>query len=278
MNIDDPRYARRRWLDRIMPVVFDSVQSDSHPVTVFLGGQPAAGKTGGQDLAKGLYPDIIPIVGDDCRRYHPQYRGLLKDSPLRMPEVTARLAGIWTGMCVDHADAYGYSIIIEGTWRNPNTVLDEAKRCKELGRSTHAIIVATPPLVSRAGMIDRYCSTLLSGRGARWTPPDAHDRTVEALRSNVPLIADSQLIDRFTVTDRTGAILADSERSDDVVRAWLRRFDAPLTVNEERIILRATELAEQCRTVMASDDYERLASETDMVRRRMFPGIRSARI
>lgn len=107
--------ARRRWEDRIRPVVFAETETEKDPVTVFLGGQPAAGKTGGQSLAKRLHPGIIPIVGDDYRQYHPDYRTLLKERPLDMPAETAELAGAWTGMCVDHADRNGYSIIIEGT-------------------------------------------------------------------------------------------------------------------------------------------------------------------
>ena len=257
LNIDEQE-ARLIWLNDIMPFVFRHAKTQEKPVTVFLGGQPAAGKTSGQDLAKRLHPGIIPIVGDDYRQYHPDYRRLLKEDPLRMPDETAGLAGRWTGMCVDNADEWGYPIIIEGTWRNVATVLDEARRCKALRRATHAIVVATPPLVSRAGIIDRFCSGLLAGNTARWTPLEAHDRTVRALRSNVPLIAGSGLIDRFTVTDRSGGIIADGTPSEVTAKAWMSRFDAPLTSDEQRDVGHAIDLARRCQTLMTPEDYERV--------------------
>lgn len=269
LNIDEQE-ARLIWLNDIMPFVFRHAKTQEKPVTVFLGGQPAAGKTSGQDLAKRLHPGIIPIVGDDYRQYHPDYRRLLKEDPLRMPDETAGLAGRWTGMCVDNADEWGYPIIIEGTWRNVATVLDEARRCKALRRATHAIVVATPPLVSRAGIIDRFCSGLLAGNTARWTPLEAHDRTVRALRSNVPLIAGSGLIDRFTVTDRSGGIIADGTPSEVTAKAWMSRFDAPLTSDEQRDVGHAIDLARRCQTLMTPEDYERVMEIVNKLDAEMF--------
>ena len=259
-------------------MVFGAAKTMPEPVTVFLGGQPAAGKTSGQDLAKRLYPGITPIIGDDYRRFHPDYRRLLAEDPLRMPEATAGLAGVWTGMCVDHADEYGFPITIEGTWRNASTVLDEAERCRRLGRRTHAIIMATPPLVSRAGMVDRYCSSLIAGDAARWTPPDHHDRVVEALHRNVPLIAGSDLIDRFTVTDRSGLILADSRHGDDVAEAWRRRFEAVPTLGEQQQIDHAIGLARQCGTLMDPDDYAGLERAAEELEASLFDRISRARM
>ena len=269
LNIDEQE-ARLIWLNDIMPFVFRHAKTQEKPVTVFLGGQSAAGKTSGQDLAKRLHPGIIPIVGDDYRQYHPDYRRLLKEDPLRMPDETAGLAGRWTGMCVDNADEWGYPIIIEGTWRNVATVLDEARRCKALRRATHAIVVATPPLVSRAGIIDRFCSGLLAGNTARWTPLEAHDRTVRALRSNVPLIAGSGLIDRFTVTDRSGGIIADGTPSEVTAKAWMSRFDAPLTSDEQRDVGHAIDLARRCQTLMTPEDYERVMEIVNKLDAEMF--------
>lgn len=128
----DETDARLTWVNDIMPFVFRRAKAQLHPTTVFIGGQPAAGKTSGQELARNLHQDITPIVGDDYRQYHPDYKRLLEENPLHMPEVTAELAGVWTGMCVKHADEYGYPIIIEGTWRNPATVLDEAGRSRTM--------------------------------------------------------------------------------------------------------------------------------------------------
>lgn len=205
-----------------------------HPVTVFLGGQPAAGKTSGQQIAMRMHPGLVPIVGDDYRQFHPDYDRLLETDPTTMPKATAHAAGAWTGMCVDYANSNGYSTLIEGTWRNTGTVLDESEKAKRLGRGTHAILVATPPALSRIGMLSRFYGALDSGQVARWTPPEAHDETVNRLKRNVRAIAEDDSIDRFTVTNRKGVVLADTtgDSKADCYDVWLRNFERPLDDDE----------------------------------------------
>ncbi|PWG62671.1 zeta toxin family protein [Bifidobacterium callitrichidarum] len=222
-------YLKQRWFQRIKPVVFHGQPKSNNPATVFLGGQPAAGKTSGQEIATRLHPGLIPIVGDDYRQFYPDYLELL-NHPKEMPIRTAHAAGLWTGMCVRYADDNNYSTLIEGTWRNADTVLNESKYAKSIGRSTHAIIVATPPALSRIGMLSRYYGSLAAGKYARWTPIEAHDTTVEALEDNVYTIAIDDSIDRFTVTNRQGDILADAtgDDKDECWNAWSDAFNSPL--------------------------------------------------
>ena len=84
-----------------------------------------------------------------------------------MPDATAKLAGLWTGMAVDYADTHGYGCIIEGTWSNAETVLNEAGRAKRLDRGTHAVLVATPADVSLLGILSRFYRDMEEGRRAR---------------------------------------------------------------------------------------------------------------
>lgn len=127
---------------------FSIYTSSSTPVTVFLGAQPGAGKTNAQSIITGMYGSgsLMPIVGDDFRSYHPDYETLLKTNPLEMPNKTARAAGIWTGMAVEWARENSVSCIIEGTWRNKLTVLQEVERAVNANRKTHAILLAVPPI------------------------------------------------------------------------------------------------------------------------------------
>lgn len=63
------------WMTDIPPIVGERMIPASHPITVFLGGQPAAGKTRAQRRLTGIYDGLLaPIIGDDFRRYHPDYR------------------------------------------------------------------------------------------------------------------------------------------------------------------------------------------------------------
>ncbi|RYN12766.1 Zeta toxin family protein [Bifidobacterium animalis subsp. animalis] len=204
-------------------------KTSNNPVTVFLGGQPGAGKTKGQMLTLRLHPEerLLPIIGDDYRQYHPDYRRLVKDDPLAMPDVTAYASGRWTGMVVAWADAHQVSCIIEGTWRNRNTVLNEARHAHLIGRATHAVLVAVPPAISRLGILERYYLDRERGLEARWTPPQAHEDTVEALTHNVPFIATSGVMDRLTVIDRAGNTLYDGTDPNQFVESWHHVFTRP---------------------------------------------------
>lgn len=115
---------REIWTSEIKPWVFHRAQRQESPTTVLLGGQPGAGKSRAAEIAtERAGANVVPIVGDEYRQFHPDYRRVMAEDPLRMPDVTAEAAGKWIQMCVDHAREQGYSTLIEGTWRNAQVPL-----------------------------------------------------------------------------------------------------------------------------------------------------------
>lgn len=228
-------------LERIRGIFHDVIEPNfsiytpsTNPVTVFLGAQPGAGKTNAQSIITGMYSfgSLMPIVGDDFRSYHPDYEALLETSPLEMPNRTARAAGIWTGMAVEWARENSVSCIIEGTWRNKLTVLQEVERDLNANRKTHAILLAVPPILSRLSILGRYYTDMQNGRRARWTPPEAHDETVRNLPDNVEEITTSGIFDRYTVITREGVVLYDGSDPIAFVKAWKSGFDRLLSEDE----------------------------------------------
>lgn len=199
------------WRDDIRPVV-DAAERSDKPCTVFVGGQPGAGKTRATHLVRvsGLHDGpLLPVNGDDLRQYHPDYDRLCDEEPLNMPERTARASAAWIRMTMEYVDADGIPAIVEGTWRNAATVLGEAANAKRHGRSTHAVVLAVPPVLSRIAILERYYRDRSAGLPARWTPASAHENAVRNLPDTVWRIATSPLIDRFTVIGRDGGILFD---------------------------------------------------------------------
>ncbi|NEG96328.1 hypothetical protein GFD17_06100 [Bifidobacterium sp. SMB2] len=142
------------------------------------------------------------------------------------------------GMTVQYTNENGISSIIEGTWRNASTVLNEARRAKAMGRITHAVLVAVPPTLSRLGILSRFYFDMANGHEARWTPPKAHENTVVALMENVPLIASSGLFHRFTVLNRSGSELYDGFNPSAFVESWSREFRRALDATEKQSIQR----------------------------------------
>lgn len=263
---------RRIWSHFVLPVVFEDAKHEQEPMTVFLGGQPGAGKTAGAIIARRLNPShvITPIVGDDYRRYHPDYMDLLKHDPLSMPSQTAHAEGKWIGMCVDHADREGYSASIEGTWRNPATVLDEAVRAKRLGRSTHAVIVAVPYALSRVRALERFVSGYVNGGMGRWTPPAAQEAVADSLSQSVKEISLSPLIDRFTVVGSRG-IVFDSQREPRAMgwQAWHGEFSRALSPQErEEAETKISAMRDTLgRLSLRPDDLKAVRTELDAVTR-----------
>ncbi|WP_295027334.1 zeta toxin family protein [uncultured Mobiluncus sp.] len=266
----DDQYLRTRWETRIKPLVFADVLAANNPVTIFLGGQPGAGKTQGKNYALAQFPPdtVAEIIGDDFRRHHPDYEYLITHEPLKMPHATAPASGAWVGMCVEYAEANRISFLVEGTWRNAATVLDTARRAKELGRQTHAVVLAVPPLVSLAGIAERFYRDMLRGFPARWTPPTAHDVTVDSLVQNIGEIVNATylgdpMIDRFTVTNRSGEILYDGAACAEAVDIFQEHFERPLTLSEQKIVRDTLAICEQGHMRFTADD----ASAADVLNR-----------
>ena len=176
------------WRDDIRPVI-DAAETSGEPCTVFVGGQPGAGKTRATHMVRvsGLHDGpLLPVNGDDLRQYHPDYDRLCDEEPLNMPERTAKASAAWIRMTMEYVRANRVSAVVEGTWRNAATVLDEASNAKRVGRSTHAVVLAVPPALSRIAILERYYRDRSVGLSARWTPASAHDNAVANLPRHGP--------------------------------------------------------------------------------------------
>lgn len=230
-----------RWDKLICDRLFNSAQPSPSPVTVFLGGQPGAGKTSALGRVLHSFPgSITPIIGDDLRAYHPDYDHLIAHDPLLMPERTAPASGYWISRAVAYANEHQFSSLIEGTWRLTSTVLNEAGNAKRHFRATHAVVVAVPPALSRASIAERFYWDLLHGETARWTPLSAHENTVRALPSVVHDIFTSPLIDTITIASRTVPVLASSHTMSrkDLIDVFMSEHTRTLSVSERDYIER----------------------------------------
>lgn len=234
MSVLSEEYLAYRFHSRIVPMMCQTAKSTDVPVSIFLGGQPGAGKTQAQRNVLSLYEanSVLPVIGDDLRQFHPDYLQLMRENPLQMPDITAHASGTWTGMLVRWTDENHVSNLIEGTWRNSSTVLDEAQYARSLGRKTHAVIVAVPPALSLLSTAQRFYFDYEKNGVARWTPPFAHDITVRNLTDNVPAIAASGLFNRLSVIDRQGILHYDGTDADMFSHAWKQEFTRSLTSEE----------------------------------------------
>lgn len=197
------------WLDAVFrarverELFADHDPDQAAPVLVLLGGQPAAGKTRAQRaiLVEHTADDLVEITGDDLREYHPDYARLADHEPFAMPGATAPVSGGLVARALDYAYRHRYSVLLEGTFRDPTMVTATATRFVDAGYRVEVVAVATPAPVSRLSAEMRSLDIGYPAVG-RWTPPAAHETALEhssevvAALERLPLIARMQVFSR----------------------------------------------------------------------------------
>lgn len=63
--------------------------SRKSPVLALLGAQPAAGKTKAANALASRHQDMVVLIGDELRQYHPDYARAMRENPEAMPDITA---------------------------------------------------------------------------------------------------------------------------------------------------------------------------------------------
>lgn len=227
------------WLREIRPrLELTSQAPEGTPVTVLLGGQPGAGKSRSGLLAQKMHAGahLVAVIGDDVRPAHPDYDQAVTEDPLNMPHITAEASGRWIARSVDHVREQGRSLLLEGTWRSPETVLGGAKSSKRVGHLVHAVLVGVPAEMSRLGSLERYYRDRDAGFDARWTPPSAHNAAVSGLPATIATLTESDDVDRFSIVARDGQILYDDENNSRGSAAAMAAFETvqnrPLSAEE----------------------------------------------
>ncbi|MFI9155683.1 zeta toxin family protein [Streptomyces sp. NPDC053367] len=202
---------RARFEERVRDFVFHGYAPQEQPVLVLVGAQPAAGKSQAMAAAVQRHADrqLVPLTGDELRAFHPQYEELLAEQPLLFPNATGQASGAWVRMSIEHARAHGYSLMLEGVFRNPEMTVATAEEFAAAHYVVEVLGLGVRAERSRLDSLHRY---LESGR---WTPPTAHDSAYEKMPQTIAAAEASPAVRRLTITDRTGADLYANERNPD---------------------------------------------------------------
>ncbi|MEW2153280.1 zeta toxin family protein [Streptomyces albidoflavus] len=200
---------RSHFEARVRDFVFSGYARQDRPVLVLVGGQPAAGKSQAMAGAEQRHADrqLVPLTGDELRAFHPRYEELLADHPLLFPNATGQASGAWVRMSIEHARSQGYSLMLEGVFRDPAMTVTTAEEFAADGYSVEVLGLGVRAERSRLDSLHRY---LESGR---WTPPTAHDGAYAMMPQTIAAAEASPAVQRLTITDRTGVDLYVNERS-----------------------------------------------------------------
>ncbi|MET9797789.1 zeta toxin family protein [Nocardiopsis alba] len=218
--------------EEVMPFVFRNRHPAERPELVLLGAQPAAGKSKAQAAVFRTHPTVVPLSGDALRRFHPHYDALMEHDPLAMPNATAQASGAWVRMSIDHARQNGYSLLLEGIFRDPDMTMGTAHEFAESGYRVHVVALGVNERVSRLDSVNRYLSP--GADANRWTPATAHDLGYRMSPHTVQAAEDSPHVHRITITDRTGQDLFTNTRTPEGEWAGPTGAKAALLASRER--------------------------------------------
>lgn len=208
-------------LDRIfhgavVPALFgDRPVPSPDPVLILVGAQPGAGKSqAGNSAAAESGQKVIRIIGDDLRRFHPDHSRLLGLHPSAMPDATAQASGAWVERAISFAARNRLSVLVEGTFRDPDVPLATTRRFHAAGFRVETHLVAAAPEVSHVGIGKRFVDAEKRRDAAgRFTSLAAHDVAFGALPKTIrALSATGSPVERFVVRSRD-RVLFDRQRS-----------------------------------------------------------------
>ncbi|GHF88993.1 hypothetical protein GCM10018790_77960 [Kitasatospora xanthocidica] len=226
-----PEQLRERFDRVIEGYVFGRRRPSDQPIAVLTGAQPAAGKSQAMENVRlrNADRDVIRLSGDELRQFHPQFRALMDTDPIAMVPATQQAATAWMQMAFAHAVEHGYSFVAEGTFRNAEAVLADARFFATgrrgdgspavslpEGRSRHEVWVVALAVRAERSRLDAMYRYLSPGmEPGRWVWPEWANASYTAIPGTVAAAEESPHVHRVIVTNRTGEDLYVNTRRPD---------------------------------------------------------------
>ncbi len=226
--------------DKIRENLTEGKSAVAEKCTIILGGQPGAGKSSFYEMRDEL-ADYIAINGDEFRRFHPNYRNIIKTDPEHYTERTQSFANKVVENLISDLGSKGYSLIIEGTLRNPNVPINTCEYLKGKGYSPELVVVACDAEKAWKSTISRAEIQKSRGIVPRLVPIDIYNYTVHQIPDSLDKIEKKGCFASITIINREGDILFDSRqdtRASEILRQELDldNWDNKLSRYEEDFI------------------------------------------
>lgn len=197
------------------PILFNDVpDGQAEPTLLLLGGQAGAGKSRLTGRILEQFDGMAALTGDDLRVFHPDYRTLISSQPQQAGAVLAEATRAWVRAALDDALNARRSLLLEGSFGDPDVTLATAARFREAGFRVRVVAIASPRVLSLVSAASRYLRNLNAGNPARFTRLSAHDRGYQGTERLIDIVAATAPVDSVTVYSRNGQALFDHTESD----------------------------------------------------------------
>lgn len=147
----------------------------------------------------------VSIIGDDLRPFHPKYEYLMTLDDKTAAFFTDKDTGLWIEKSIQYAKKLRCHVVIEGTMRVPDAVVNTMKEFKSAGYFIDARILAINNRLSWLGVLQRYEFQRHDRGAGRMTLAESHKAAYDGLLDSAHKIEYEKLADRITIYKR-GAI------------------------------------------------------------------------
>lgn len=174
------------------------------PISIIIGGQTGAGKSGMLGYSERMFEDdnVIIINSDEIKPFHPKSEEIAKLYPDLYTKITDQESNTWTSKLFEELRQQGYNIIFEGTMKN-NRIADES--ITELERLGYTVIVrglAVCDLESRISILERYEGQVATKGWGRLVVPEHHNQTYKGMPETIKYISDTGRYDVLEIYAR----------------------------------------------------------------------------
>lgn len=236
-SVDRSESEEETWRNFVCPDVFHPIAHghEGAPLTVMVIGQPAAGVMVGKAFVRTAYPDndLTVIDGDMLSAY---ISGSLGGYGTLKMSREQRLAFVdhMIECCDSRASNAGLDVLLENPSSIVKMLFGNAIQAHDKSRYTHAVVVATPAILSRAVLLDRFATRMWLTRGQKWwVSPEEHDNMLTSIAE--PLQDCRFCLDRVTVLNWKGEVIADvtGHKKSGLLATWRNSVNA--TPDDETI-------------------------------------------
>lgn len=186
--------VKERYLKGIVP--------SPQPTAYILGGQPSSGKS---SITKLHLPkrDTLIVNGDLYRKHHPEHSELAKDIE-RYSQETQIFSNVFTEGLITEAIANRYNIVVEGTMRRPEIVLQTAKMFRDAGYQVEAHTIAAPQEFSSINIFHRFHKETLEGKPGRLADINSHNQAVIGIPNTLNELYLHKAVDKIAIYSMFG--------------------------------------------------------------------------
>lgn len=210
-------------------------EAQERPHAILLGGQPGSGKS---FLANQAESDLrgkggsIVIDADRMREENPRYQQLSKEDPLNAADRTHKEAGEWAQRLTLTAVNERRNLVIDGTMRNPEAILELASRLKDHGYSVEARVMAVDAETSMTRSRLRFEEQVEARGTGRFVNREQHDNAYDGIPKSVEALERAKVVDSVKLYDSDHRVVYENVQKSG---AWNHPPAATTTIEQVRL-------------------------------------------